>query len=243
MKALSLDSTIAEVHYTLALMYTWGMFDWESGEQSFKKAIMLKPNYPEARLYYSILNILGRQDEAKVQAETGIEQDPANPLILDLYAGDLGFLRQYEEALNILRKAFEIDPASILATWHAGVTYFSLGNYNDAFEAFKSAFSFQYSNLSHAFGEVTDGADIKKIFKKEADTLARQRTKSYILPTDIAISYFISGEYNKAIDWLEKGLEEKDPNMPYAISDPFFDPLKDEPRFREIAKKMNLPYE
>ena len=241
MKALELDSTRAEVHYTLALMYTWGMFDWGAGERSFKKAINLKPNYPEARLYYShLLNFLGREDEAKIQGETGIKQDPANSLILGLYSGDLLFFRQFDEAVKMSQDALRYDPSALLANNLMAWAYFNLGKYSEAFNIFKEIVPVQY-DVNNVFDQkITDG-DYLKALHQVADGLVKLREKSYVLPFDIAVFYTMSGDHNNALGWLEKAIEERDPNIPY-LRMPLFDKLRDDPRFKEIALKLKLPY-
>jgi tetratricopeptide (TPR) repeat protein len=73
-KALELDSTLAEVHYTLAVIRTWVYWDWEGAETKFRRAIDLNPNYPDPRAYYShLLNIMGRPKETMPQIERTLE--------------------------------------------------------------------------------------------------------------------------------------------------------------------------
>lgn len=242
MKAMELDSTRAEVYYTMALMTTWGMFDWQSGEKFFKKAIELKPNYPEARLYYShLLNLLGRREEARIQGETGLKQDPVNPLVISLYAIDLYMFRQYEESIKMANEAVALDPSAILALSAVGYSSSKLGKPADVVEAFKKVYNYQYPNVAHAFKPANNEAEALKILHAEADTLVRQRDKTYILPIDITQFYLFAGDTQNAMIWINKAFEEKDPNLPYILM-PLFDPVRNDPRFQEIARKMNLPY-
>jgi TolB-like protein/cytochrome c-type biogenesis protein CcmH/NrfG len=240
MKAIEIDSTRAEVHYTLALMYTWGMFDWVLGERSFKKAIELKPNYPEARMYYShLLNCLGRKDEARIQAETGIKQDPANPLLLSLLSVDYVFFRQYDEAIKIAKEALQLDPNALVAKAAIAYSYFAQGRLRDVISLFNEMYSLIYNPASQFLSDTI--GEPKTIFCNAAESLVKHREISYVLPNDIATLYIMGGEYSKALDFLEKGVDERDPNLPYILL-VLYDPVRENPRFQSVAKRMNLPY-
>jgi len=242
MMALELDSTRAEVHYTLALMYTWGMFDWETGEKEFKKAIDLKPAYPEARAYYShLLNFLGRNQEASEQGLLAVKQDPANPLILSLYAVDLLFSRQFEDALKTADEALLLDPTAPVALFARASGLYQLGMYEEAFNAYKRNYNNSYKDFPHTFNQNYVEGSFAQLMKLEADAYFEMSKETYIPAIDIAQLYIFAGDKAKAISLLEKSLEQQDPNITY-IGMPFFDSLRDDPRFQEILKKLNLPY-
>ena len=111
MKALELDSTIAEVHYTLAIMNAYGMWDWKNAESEFKKANAINPNYAYARAMYShLLNFLGRPKEAMEQMELALKLDPNNPTHLVTYSHDLLFVQRHDEVISVSRELFDKDP-------------------------------------------------------------------------------------------------------------------------------------
>jgi len=241
MKALELDNTCAEVHYTLALMYTWGMFDWQAGEDSFKKAINLKPAYPEAHIYYShLLNFLERPEEARIHADLALKQDPANPLVIALYAVDLVFFHEYEKASKLGYEVLEMDPTSALAGFVITFASFNLGDYSKAMEGFIKLFSSQYPGKIEGLDLSGAKRDYKKTLELIAETAINNRTKSYVLPIDIAQIFLLLGDKDKVIEWCEKGIEEHDPNAPYIAQ--IFASMRDDPRFQQIIRKMNLPY-
>ncbi|MFZ2054522.1 MAG: protein kinase [Candidatus Aminicenantales bacterium] len=100
--ALALDNTLAEVHYALAAIKTWNDWDWEGGEQAFKRALELKPNYPEALVYYSnLLCYMGRLDEALAMAERAVQLDPLNSIILTISGSVLEYLRRYDDVICV----------------------------------------------------------------------------------------------------------------------------------------------
>ena len=241
MKAVELDSTRAEVHYTLALMYTWGMFDWEAGENSFKKAIDLKPAFPEAHIYYShLLNILVQPEKARMHAETAIKQDPANPLVIALYGVDQLFFHDFEKARKLGYEALNMDPASGLAAFVIAFSNLHLGRYSEMVEGFIKIFSIQYKGVAEGLNLSASIENYKEPLELLAESAINNRTKIYVLPTDIAQIFVALGDKDRVIEWCEKGLEEHDPGLPYINL--LFENFDDDPRFREIVRKINLPY-
>ena len=110
-RALELDDTLPEVHYTWACIKTWSDWDWEGGEQAFKRALELKPNYAEALVYYSnLLCYMGRLDEALAMAERAVQLDPLNSIILTISGVTLTYLGRYDDAIERYQKALRTSP-------------------------------------------------------------------------------------------------------------------------------------
>lgn len=242
MKAVELDSNNAEIVYSQAGIKTWVMWDWEGGEAAFKKSIELNPNHTESHAYYShFLNMMGRKKEAKEQIEIALKLDPYNPLIKSLYSMDLVFFYQYEEAIAASREALNLDNTAIVAL--AGLAYalHLSGKYDEALSAFKSVYSILYKNNTHSFDQGYSKSDYFSALLSEADTLASEYDTLYVNPSDIAVLYALGGKKEPALNWIEKGFEVRDSNMPYLLI-PVYDSLRTEPRFQEIARKMNLSY-
>ena len=242
MKAVELDSNNAEIVYSQAAINTWVMWDWEGGEAAFKKSIELNPNHTEAHAYYShFLNMMGRPKEAKDQIEMALKLDPYNPLIKSLYSVDLVFFRQYEEAIAASQNALNLDNTAVVAL--AGLAYalHLSGRYDEALSAFKSVYSILYKNNTHSFDQGYAKTGYFSALISEADTLASEYETLYVNPTDIAVLYAFGGKKEQALNWLEKGFEIRESNMPYLLW-PINDSLRNEPRFQEIVRKMNLPY-
>lgn len=241
MKALELDDKRAEVHYTLALMYTWGMFDWQAGEDSFKKAIDLKPAYPEAHIYYShLLNILARPEEARVHAELALKQDPANPLVIALYAVDLIFFHEYEKASKLGYEVLHMDPTSGLAAFAVAFANYYLGDFLKSTEGYIKILSFQYPAVIEGLDLSITETTYRKTLELLAEKAIKGRNETYVLSTDIAQIFYLLNNKDLVVEWCEKGFEEHDPNMPYIAQ--LFENMRDDPRFQQIIRKMNLPY-
>jgi len=241
MKAVELDSNNAEIVYSQAGVNTWVMWDWEGGEAAFKKSVELNPNHTEAHAYYShFLNMMGRQKEAKEQIEIALKLDPYNPLIKSLLSMDLVFSHQYEEAIAASKEALNLDNTAMVALGGLAYALHLSGKYDEALSAFKSVYSILYRNNTHSFDQGYAKSGYFSALLSEADSLASEYETLYVNPSDIAVLYAFSGNKELALNWLEKGFEVHEPNMPYLLL-PIYDSLRNEKRFQEIARKMNLP--
>src|SRR5262249_33663967 len=118
LKALALDSTLAEPYYALATARTWGDWDWVGGEAAFRQAIRLKPDYPQARAFYShLLCLLGRPREALDQIERARQLDPFEPLLQWLHGAVLSMVRRYDDAIAQYRATLTRSPKNASVQW------------------------------------------------------------------------------------------------------------------------------
>jgi TolB-like protein len=241
MKALELDSTIAEVHYTLAVMNTFGTWDWKSAESEFIKAIAINPNYADARALYShLLNFLGRPKEAMEQIELALKLDPQNPTILVTYSHDLIFVQKYGDVVSVSHELFEKNPTMFVALDPLFQALHLTGRYEEAFEVMKNCYTNMYKNFDHVFDQY-DKLGYAGTLSLEGDTLLSQSRTKYIVPLDIAYLYIFAGNKEKALECLEQAYELHDPNLPY-ITRPTYESLRDEPRFQDLLRKLNLTF-
>ena len=239
--ALELDSTIDQIHYMNAAMKTWTEWDWKGGESEFRKTFALNPNNSEARAVYShYLNCMGRPGEAQEQIEMALKLDPISPFIKTFYSVDLIFFRKFDEALATANEVLKIEPNNPVAQPARAWVLLLKNNYNEGIKAVKTYYDNVYPGIIHAADKGTGSDNFKKWLQSEADTLSIQSKDIFILPFDISVLYTISGDYNQALNWLEKGYEVRDQNMPYMLW-PLFDSIRYDPRFKVIAKKMNFP--
>jgi TolB-like protein/Tfp pilus assembly protein PilF/predicted Ser/Thr protein kinase len=241
-KALELDNTLAEVHYTLAIIKAWVYWDWEGAETAFRRAIGLNPNYPEARAYYShLLNILGRPKEAMAEIELALESDPLNSIFKDLYAMDLMYARRTDEAIGLLLGTLKASPNDPVALSTLRSAYHVKKMYPEALEIWKTSYAAKGDTeaveaLVRGFRE--DG--YRGALRSAAETLAERSKTTYVSPWQIGTLYTRAGDVDEALDWLEKAYQAHDQNMPYIGVDPIFDELKGTRRYQDLLGRMNL---
>ena len=241
MKALELDSTIAEVHYTLALLNTFGAWEWKSAESEFKNSIAINPNHADTRALYShLLNFLGRPNEAMEQIELALKLDPQNPSILVTYSHDLLFVHKNDEAVSVSRELFDKNPTMFVALDPLFQALHLTGRYTEAFEVMKNFYTNMYKDFNHVFDQY-EKLGYTATLSLEGDTLVEQSKTKYILPIDIAYLFIFSGNKERALDCLEQSYELRDSNIPY-ITRPTYACLRDEPRFQDLLRKLNLTF-
>ncbi len=244
MKALELDSDNPEVQYTLAVINIWVMWDWQGGEEAFKKTLSINPNHAEAHAYYShFLLIMGRpQEEVMKEIETALKLDPLNPLILSLCAVSQIILKRLSVSIKLFNEALQIDPYYGFALSNLGEALYLSGRTEEALEKYKAyCVIMNLDNVTEAIERGIKEGGSEKAFVYMAEAFERKFQADYWAPFEIASRFVQAGNKNKALDWLEVGYEKRDQNMPY-LCFPLFNSLRDEPRFQEIARKMGLPY-
>jgi TolB-like protein len=241
MRALELDSTIAEVHYTLAGMNVYGLWDWKAGESAFKKAIAIKPNYAEAHgLYSHLLNIMGRPEEAMEHIELALKLDPQNPTIKVWYSQDLLYAHRYDDVISVSREVFEKNPNMFMALDALFQALHLAGRYEEAFDVIKLYTCNMYKDFNHVFDQYAK-LGYASTLNLEGDTLLAQSKSKYIIPLDIAYFFLFAGNKERALGCMEQSYEIHDPNIPY-IGRPTYAILYNEPRFQNLARKINVPY-
>ncbi len=241
-KAIDLDPDYSDSHYTSAVIAVWTEWNWEKGEKEFLKALAINPNDAYSRIYYShLLMILQRSDEALTQGQLAVDLDPMNSLILALFVVVLGDANDYQAAYAYAEKAVAADPENDFAFHRLRCASYDFGKYDKAFEYYKKE------------NELTEDVNnsIDRIFKEQGRFAAYEEIvnqlellaqNSYVAFWEPAYRYHQINQYEKALDWIEKGFERHNPNMPYiATGATKLDHLYVHPRFIAILEKMNLP--
>jgi TolB-like protein len=242
LKAVALDDTVAEAHYALAVVKAWTDWDWAGAELEFKKAIELNPGFPDAHIYYShLLNNLGRMEEAIAQGNRATELDPYNALFHGLFGVTLAMARRYDDAIFQARLALKTDPndsIGLLALW---ISYEKKQMYKEAVAAAEATYKAIYNlDISDAMDRGFAEKGFQTAMKRGTEAFEAYSKKNFVLPTDMAMLLCYSGDNKRAMDWLEKGYEIHDPAMPY-LGLPTYDPLRSDPRFQDLLRRMKLP--
>ena len=241
MKALELDTTYSEIYHALGGLMTWSKWDWKAGEAAIRKALVLNPKNASAHSSFShLLMIVGRPEEAMKHIKTALELDPFNPMIRSFYGVDLMFVHKYDDAVKAFQEALDLNPTQGVADANIVDALFLAGREKEAMEMQRNRWK-NNSEYSRVLEEGYSKAGFKGGCQKLADFRADKFNTTYNSPIAISNLYSMAGDTSNAISWLEKAYDEHNPNIPYLLS-PMYDKLRDDPRFQELARKMNLPY-
>jgi TolB-like protein/Tfp pilus assembly protein PilF/predicted Ser/Thr protein kinase len=241
-KALELDSTLAEVHYMLAGINSWANWDWKVGEAEYLRAIEINPNYADPRAYYShLLNILGRPKEALAQIDRALELDPLNPLFQAIFGMDLMYARRYDDAIVLLRNTLKTSPNDLVALSTLRSAFHMKHMYDEAMDVWKESYAARGDQealdvLARGYKE----GGYYRALQRVAEMLVSRSRKAYVTPWQIGTLYTRAGKNDEALEWLEKAYQAHDQNMPYLSVDPIFDILRDDPRYQDLLRRMNL---
>jgi len=238
LRAAQADDSLPEVHYILALLKTWGAWDWEGGKEEFARTLALRANFAEARAFYAhfLVNI-GRIAEAVAEMKRALTIDPHNVLFRALYGIVLVFAREYDHAVREFQAAQRAMADNAIIRRGLLMAFHMLGRHREALESQRR----WYAALGDtAMIQALEGPRYDDSLRVGADTLAARARTRYIEPFDIAQMYVCAGNHLAALEWLEKGLELRDPDLPY-LRTPTNDPLRNEPRFQAILRAMRLP--
>ena len=243
LKALELDDTLADVHYTFAAQRTWGEWDWEGAEEAYERAIELNPNYPDPRAYYSqFLFMMNRPEEAMVQIERALELDPFSAVFRSLYAWDLMYAHRFDDAVEHLQETLRTSPTDQLTLSALKSAYHLKGMHEEALEIWRTWFAVLGDGESQdALTRGYEEGGYSGALNRMAEVLIARSRTTYVTPWQVATLYTRAGKNDEALEWLEKAYEAHDSNMPYISIDPIFDGLRDDTRFHDLLRRMNFP--
>ena len=242
-RALGLDPTLAEAHTALgyANHYNW---NWTAAEADFKRAIDLNPSYANAHNFYaSFLMSRGRIDESIAASTRARELDPFSLSI----SAQRGFLlenaRRYDEAIEQLRSVIAMDPNHYSAHWFLGHTYAANKQFDQAIAAAQKAvdLSDRARGALGMLGLAYGLADRKEEANKILSELLELNKHRYVTPAALANVYIGLGNKDEAFVWLEKAFNEKSNYLAYLKVFPILDPLRSDPRFADLVRRVGLP--
>jgi TolB-like protein len=241
-KALELDSTRSEVYLSLANIKTYMEWDWNGAESLIIKAIALNPNDADAHAgYSSLLTIVGRMKEAIEHAELACKINPVDPGAKAWYGLCLLFARRYDDAIRIFQEVIKKQPDNVIAIGNIPEALHQRGRYEEELNAWKFYFNSTFKDFVHVFDQGYAKAGYTGALNLEADTLLAQSKTNFINLWEIACIYACAGNKERTIDMLERAYEMHDPNAPFILY-PIFDFIRNDLRFQELCRKMNLPY-
>jgi serine/threonine-protein kinase len=242
-RALALDSTLAEAHYYWGVVRFWTDWDWSSGDEEFRTALRLNPNFPEGRAIYAhVLMILRRPQEAMQHIERALELDPFNPFVRVFYAVMLAQLGRHAEALEQFRRVEATVPNMPIVLVQIPSQLHFLGRDDEALVAERASWTQRNDQeMLHALDEGAAAGGYPMAMHRIADLSADRARVTGAGIGRVSAYYLRAGDSERALEWLERAYEAHDPSMPYIGVAPINEPLRKDPRFQSLIRRMNLP--
>jgi len=246
-KALEIDPDLAEAHTVSAMISAAYDWDWARAESEFKRSLELDPNLVITHYRYGwmFLSPLGRHDEAVAEMRFAMEKEPLSLIQGANFAGVLIYARRFDEAVEQAKKTYGLDPNFVGGqSWlcHANN---AIGRYDETLALATKTMQANSSVPLSPFNADLTVALSKMGRRQEAEAILskwKQEAKTkYISSYWFAIAYAAYGDKDAAFAELEKAFQSHDWFLQRIRVDPFMDPLRDDPRFDAMVKRLKFP--
>jgi len=236
LKAIELDDSRPEPHLELGIVAMNRDWAWATQQKEFQRALELNKNW--AAVHWAYANYLVRVRRLD-EANLALKIDPASSYAYVNMSFVSYFARQYDEALAQIERAIALRPDPAETLFPRSIIYVEKGEFDKAIREFH-----KMGNLPHGLGH-TGKAYARAGRKAEARTilpkLREHVTKTGIGRYEIALIYAGLQENDQAFEWLERAYEVRDKGLTYLIVDPCLDPLRADPRFQTLIKRVGFP--
>ncbi len=241
-RALEIDENLADAYYSLGAFRLWQLWDWEGSGKAFSRAISINPNVSGIlnTEYLWYLTLMNRYKKAIVEGERLLELDPLSPVRRNSVINIYYCARQYDKAIELGQRSIELDPENAGNYWQLQEIYEHLGQHDDAHKSRLSAM--KLSGIKPEKIAYYDSL-YTKLGPKAFPTWESLGKNDWFenAPESAARIYTRLGEKEKALEWLEKAYDKHVGALAALNSSPFWDPLREEPRFLDLLKRMNFP--
>ncbi|NOT59824.1 MAG: hypothetical protein HOP19_06310, partial [Acidobacteria bacterium] len=242
-KAIDLDERLAEAYAARAFTAMQWEWNWALAEDSYRRAIDLKPNYAPAHQWYSsLLAITARMDDALKTARRAQEIDRFSLIVTTQLAWINYLARRYDETIAQANVALKMDKAFFLGHRYQGLAFQAQGRHEDAVAEFQRAATSSRGSilvkaeLAHAYARAGQRAEAQTLFQ-ELEQLARQRS---VTAYYFALIHLGLNDKERALQALDKAFDEKSERLIWLKVDPRFDGLRNEVRFRNLLERIGL---
>ena len=246
--AVAKDDRLPEGHAALAsarLHYDW---DFAGAEREFKRALELNPN--EANTLHGFAHYLmamGRMEESAAVSRRAVDLDPVDDGLTDCLCWHRYAARQYDSSIQLALEVLKRQPTDAWEQVILGWDYEQKGMTEQAVTEFKKAVesagkdspmdTFILAGLGHAYALAGNRSDAQGVLQA---LLARAK-QSYASPFDIALVYTALGDKDAAFTWLDKAMKDHSTWLVYSKWEPRLDPLRSDPRFQDLVRRIGLP--
>jgi TolB-like protein/Flp pilus assembly protein TadD len=243
LKALELDYTVSEAHAQLGYASMFYDHDWPRAENEFRRALELNPSNANAHrglAQFFVSN--ARFDDALAEIEQARKLDPVSLGINSDKGWFLHFARRPDEAIAQLKKTLELDPSFGVAHFTLGNAYELKGEFDQAISEYQTAIALsgnlngRIGSLGHAYALAGRKGEARQILKR----LKELSRYGYVSPYHTALVYIGLDEKEEAFAWLEKAQHDRYWMMAFLKVDPRLDPLRSDPRFQDLLRRVGL---
>ena len=244
LRALELDDTLAETHALLGMLRKELDYNWPEVDRELNRARELNRESPLVRLRYAISGLLphGRIDEAASEVKAVLQNDPLS-LLVRWWVSTMAYLgRRPARVIDEGRHMVALDPTHFLGHLVVGLGCIESSAPDEAVTALEKARELSggvpvtIGYLALAYGHAERRDEARKLLD-ETETMA---TKAYIPPSTLALGYVGLDDWDAAFRWWDQAVEARDPLIVPIKTFPFFDPVRGDPRYRAILRRMNL---
>jgi serine/threonine protein kinase len=245
-KALKLDENLAEAHLALAWVKASRDWNWTGAESEFMCAIELNPGYSFGHGYYAaLLSVLGRYQEAVVEAQKALALDPLSPLSGAANGLRYYYARQYDKAIKILQETLEMAPHFAPGYWMLALPLAAAGKIDEAVKAVEKPLqllsvldpiALSICGIIYALSP-----DKKNEARQVIEQLLELSKKRQISSFFMGMIFIGLDEKDQVFKWFDKAYQEREPLLMWARPDPIAqDGLQTDPRYKELLVKMGL---
>ena len=240
LEAVRLDSKLAEAHRGLANLYYSADYDWEKADHEYRLVLELAPSNPTNHVAYAgYLASMGRFDEALAHAREAERLAPS--VLTEITLGRIYYsMRRYDEAADFCKQSLSRQD-NALGHFFLGFVDVAQKKYDEAIAQFKTGADFSNNggaNAGLAYGYAMAGRRDEAL--RILDELKSSTKRGLIVPYRVAAVYVALGDHDQAIDWLVKEYETRGNWATQLKVDPVMDPLRSEPRFKELVRRMKF---
>jgi len=244
LRALEIDPALGETHALLGQFRQKIDYNWPEVRREMTLALDLAPSSPLVRMRYAASDLLphGQLEEAIAQVEVGLESDPLSFSLRGWLSVFLWLARDYDRAMQEGRLAEALDPKNYMSQYFIANAYRDSGRFEEGIVFQRRAVELSggapqmlgWLGLSLALGGNT--AEAHALLQR----LEAIAAKTYVPPTAFVWIHIGLGEFDEALAWIERAIDDRDPMIIPITTYPCLDPLRSDPRFQALVRKMNL---
>jgi serine/threonine-protein kinase len=242
-RALDLDPSLAEAYPALAYTAMYHDWDWVEAEAAFRRAIELHPGYANAHMWHgNFLSVMGRAEEAIATFERALALDPLSGLKYAALGWGCYFARRFQRGAEECRRGVELEPANVVAHGWLTVNLQGLGLADEAVAAAEETARLSGHGVSslgllgYAYGMAGRRNDARSVLER----LTALSATRYVSQYDVALIHLVLGDEEAAMEWLQRGLAERDHQMVFLKVDPRVDALRGRADFERLLKRMRF---